>query len=57
MDVDKERYLGDGLYVSFDGYQVRLRAPRYETSDHIVFMEPGVLDAFLAWSRELTEGE
>jgi hypothetical protein len=56
MKPFEERYLGDGLYVSFDGYQVQLRAPRAE-GDHIVFMEPGVLDAFLAWTRELTEGE
>ena len=34
---EPETYLGDGLFVSFDGYQVRLRAPR-ENGDHEVFM-------------------
>lgn len=34
----RETYLGDGLYASFDGYQIRLRAPRGE-GDHEVFLE------------------
>ncbi len=41
-----ETYLGDGLYASFDGYQVRLRAPR-EDGDHEVFLEASTLKAFL----------
>jgi hypothetical protein len=42
-----ETYLGDGLYASFDGYQVKLRAPR-EGGDHEIFLEDGLtLDAFL----------
>lgn len=44
---EREEYLGDGLYASFDGWQVKLRAPR-ENGDHEVFLEPGLtLDAFL----------
>jgi hypothetical protein len=41
----KEEYLGDGLYVSFDGYQFILRAPRHG-GDHFVALEPAVLDEF-----------
>jgi hypothetical protein len=42
-----ETYLGDGLYASFDGWQVKLRAPR-EGGDHEVFLEDGVtLQTFL----------
>ena len=37
-----ETYLGDGLYASFDGWQVVLRAPR-EGGDHWVALEPNVL--------------
>ena len=43
---DRETYLGDGLYASFDGYQVRLRAPR-DGVDHEVFLESSTLKAFL----------
>lgn len=33
----EEHYLGDGLYVSFDGWQIALRA---DTS--VVYLEPDV---------------
>ena len=42
----KETYLGDGLYASYDGYQVRLWAPR-EQGVHEVFLEPYILGLFL----------
>ena len=45
-----ETYLGDGLYASFDGYQVILRAPR-EGGDHFVALKPSVLAAFLKWLK------
>lgn len=37
-----EEYLGDGLYASFDGWSVWLRAPR-ENGDHTVALDPDVL--------------
>ena len=42
-----ETYLGDGLYASFEGYQIVLRAPR-EGGDHWVALEP---DAFVRLLR------
>ena len=47
-----ETYLGDGLYASFDGYQVRLRAPRVG-GDHAVFLEPVVLRALSDYVKTL----
>jgi hypothetical protein len=41
-----EHYLGDGLFVSFDGFAVKLRAPRLP-EDHWVALEPAVLAEFL----------
>jgi hypothetical protein len=37
----EETYLGDGLYASFDGEQIRLRAPR-DGGDHYVYLDHGV---------------
>lgn len=51
MPYKNETYLGDGLYASFDGYQICLRAPR-DFGDHTVFLEPPVLIAF---NRFVTE--
>jgi hypothetical protein len=36
-----EEHLGDGLYASFDGWQLILRAPR-EDGDHWVALDPYV---------------
>jgi hypothetical protein len=42
----RETYLGDGLFASWDGWSIRLRAPR-DGGDHEVYLEPGLtLDAF-----------
>ena len=43
-----ETYLGDGLYASFDGWQILLRAPR-EGGDHVVGLEPDVYRSLQEW--------
>ena len=49
--TDKETYLGDGLYASWDGYQFVLRAPRQD-GDHWVALEPRVMMAFQEFVRD-----
>lgn len=49
-----EIYLGDGLYASTDGYQIKLRAPRMG-GDHEIFLEPSVLKSFLNYAERLKE--
>lgn len=48
----REAYLGDGLYASFDGYQITLRAPR-SGGDHVVSLDPHTLAAFEGFVAEL----
>jgi hypothetical protein len=43
-----EEFIGDGLYVSFDGWQIWLRTPRPE-GDHRIAMEPDVWRSLRAW--------
>lgn len=50
-DVKNEQHIGDGLYVSFDGFQFKLRAPR-EHGDHEVYLEPSVLIEFEKYVNE-----
>lgn len=47
-----EDYLGDGLYVSFDGFQINLRAPRLG-GDHYVSLEPQVFRELLRFARRI----
>jgi hypothetical protein len=54
MSTERETYLGDGLYASFDGWQIRLRAPREGGVDHEVFLEDGLtLQAFFEFLETL----
>ena len=52
-DQLNETYLGDGLYASFDGFMIRLRAPR-EEGDHWVALEPDVYQALVAFIMQNT---
>ena len=50
---DRETYLGDGLYASYDGFQIKLRAPRAPGIDHAVYLEPMTLQAFMNYVETL----
>lgn len=52
-DVREPRYLGDGLYASFDGYQIRLYADRGPEGVSEVFLELGTLNGFDQYRAEL----
>lgn len=45
---DEETYLGDGLYASFDGWYIKLRAPRSD-GDHFIGLEPDVYRSLMEW--------
>lgn len=47
----EDRYLGDGAYASFDGFQFRIYAAR-ESDVSEVFLEPDVLKAFIDYTKE-----
>lgn len=50
--MKRDAYLGDGLYASFDGYQVRLWCER-DSGRHEVYLDPGVLREFERWVAQL----
>lgn len=43
--MNPDTYLGDGLYASFDGYQIRLYTER-GNGTHEVFLDSSTLVAF-----------
>lgn len=43
--MSEEIYLGDGLYASFDGWMIKLRAPQGTRGDQVVYLEPDVYEA------------
>jgi len=51
-----ETYLGDGLYASYDGWHVVLRAPREGGDHHHVGLEPAVWESLLKFVARLKAG-
>ena len=47
-----ESYLGDGLYATFDGWQMTLRAPR-DGVDHFVCLEPETFSALVRFAERI----
>ena len=49
-------YLGDGVYASFDGYQVWLHIGSHD-SDPVVALEPEVLNALHRYEEKIAEAQ
>lgn len=47
-----KHYLGDGLYINFDGYNFILSAER-ENGWHWVGLEPDVFDKFILYRKQV----
>jgi hypothetical protein len=45
-------YLGDGVYASFDGYQIWLKTER-ENGWHEIALEPPVVSALVAYADRI----
>ena len=52
MKRSNEDYIGDGVFVSFDGYQIWLRTPR-ENGDHEIALDPMVLSALFDYVKTI----
>ena len=46
-----EKYLGDGVYASFDGYQIWLAANDRENK--VIALEPAVMESLVRYIKEI----
>ena len=46
-------YIGDGIYASFDGYQIILKANSTENPTDTIALEPEVLNALIEYARRI----
>ena len=53
LKPDSHTYLGDGVYASFDGYQIWLAANDHRNK--VVALEPSVFDQLNRYAKNLTE--
>ena len=51
---DKEEYLGDAVYASFDGWQIWLRTG--DGNNNVIALEPAVYQALLDFARRRHAG-
>lgn len=54
--VDHKQYLGDGVYVSHDGYQLWLHVGAHNNPP-LVALEPQVLAALNEYARQIARGD
>lgn len=51
MNEQKDSYLGDGVYASFDGYQIWLAANHQENK--VVALEPNVIFMLMKYIEQI----
>ena len=55
IQAPAKRYLGDGAYVEFDGYHIRLTTENGFEVTNRVALDPDVWRSFKLWGKELDE--
>ena len=50
LEIDTRKYLGDGVYASFDGYQIWLAVNHHENK--VVALEPSVIESLIKYSNK-----
>lgn len=50
-EANNETYLGDAVYASYDGYQIRLRTGDY--NNQVIYIEPMVWEALVRYVDSL----
>lgn len=50
-ESENERYIGDSVYVSFDGYHFKLRTG--DVNNQVIFLDPSVMDALIKYRIEI----
>jgi hypothetical protein len=55
MSMENETYLGDAVYASFDGYQIKLRTGDWNAQ--VIYLDPGVYHALTQFVERLKMGQ
>ena len=56
-NTQHQDYLGDGVYVEFDGYQIILKANDHLNPTDTIALEPSVFLALIQYARKLPNWE
>jgi hypothetical protein len=53
IQEETKDYLGDGVYVDFDGYQIWLKANDYNNPTDQIALEPNVIESLMRYIERL----
>ena len=56
-NTQHQDYLGDGVYIEFDGYQILLKANNHLNPTDTIALEPAVFKALVRYARKLPNWE
>ena len=51
MKIENKEYLGDGVYASTDGYDIRLTVEDGLKEHDVIVLEPAVFSALIAYAK------
>ena len=55
MGKNRVEYLGDGVYVDFDGYQLGIWTSDGATDSGKIYLEPAVLNALVGYYKRVSK--
>ena len=53
MPDKNEDYVGDGVYVGFDGFGIWLKVNDNDNPDRLIYLEPLVLEALIRYAKRM----
>jgi hypothetical protein len=51
MTTRDEHYIGDAVYASFDGWQIKLRTG--DGNDQVIYLDPSVLHDLIKYAKRV----
>ena len=51
MTTREEHYIGDAVYASFDGWQIKLRTG--DGNDQVVYLDPSVMRQLVEYAKRV----
>ncbi len=52
-DYSDKDYLGNGVYVHYDGYSIQVRANDFENPTDQICFEPNIVEAFIRFAKRM----
>jgi len=55
--TENREYIGDGVYASWDGYQIRLATDNPDNPSNVIFLDEYVLGSLYEFFERVSKGD